>query len=204
MPILSDRVMKEINLQYYVYAYNNPGVSSGYSLLGNSTQSTPTYFQELTSYIYTAPEFAKLSDSYNFVSLKSIDIKINVVSNYSSSQLQTVPPIFVKPYVGTSQSLSTYTAIAYADDSLESQNNRTVVRRYDLPPLMVGDSGYITGGTNAYIACKAWSAVGGMYWAMGYIRAPTFENNASAYVIPVYAVDVVANVEFAGANLFNS
>jgi hypothetical protein len=195
---------KQINLQFPIYAVNVPTFGfSGYSFLGNSTQSSSTFNIELIGPTLASPEYMKFIENYQFVCLRGVSFRVQPATNYSQSNLGGISPIFIKAGVGTLP--NNFISTAYADDAFEiTSNMQPALVNYTFPPVLQGGSTYLVGGSGLWMSNGSLTANGVLNLLLGYIRPPHFENPAVAYYTQVFSVDVFVDVEFGSPQLFGA
>lgn len=201
---MSEPLRKQINLQFPIFAVNVPTYSfTGYSFLGNNTQSSPTFNVELIGQLLSNPEYLKMVANYQFVQLRGVSFRVQPSTNYSQANLGGISPVFLK--IGAGGLPNNFVSTAYADDAFEvSSNMQPALINYTLPSVLQGGNTYLVGGSGLWMTNGSLTANGVLNLLMGYLRAPFFENPATAYYTQVYSVDVYLDVVFACPQLFGA
>jgi hypothetical protein len=201
--LMSQPVVRRVNTQLLCSAVQNIASGfTGYSFLTNSSQSSSTFNVELLSLIYNTPEFLKMKENYNFFKINDIMLKVSPTSNFSSTALSAVSPVFYKLTAGGLPFDTTSTA--YADDAIEMNNSgqpKSCI--YSLPPFVMGGSGYVVGGSQLWVSTISPPTTAGLNLILGYIRAPFFTNTNATFEV-IHAIDVSFNIQFACPNLYGA
>lgn len=200
-PLSSKSFRAEVNLQYQVYAVWNSTISTGfYSFSSSLNQVNPTLIQDPITGVVGGSEFARYKTDFAYYKLGSFKI---LLSNnvFSSSVLTSAPPIYYRMAPRISGTV-TADGVARSDASMQykiTNLGNTRSTRFLLPPLLIGSSSNVVGGSSVLIPTDL-SMTTNFELHIGYLSAPEFAS-ASSVAVKLVTIDVVGIVEFMYPNI---
>lgn len=196
-PVIFNQTVRDINLQFQVYAvYNYTASVTMYSFSSSLSQVTPSITQNILTAFYSSTEFTDLRSNYAYYCIRSIAV---TSSNniYSSNTLSSAPPLFYR--VTVAQTTAVPDDVARSDSSVETRlTNFGSLRTslHPLPQLLLGSSGTPVAGSSAWIPSLTSLSTGLLNLQIGYVTTPDFVGAASAYV-KIMSLDVTVRTAFA-------
>jgi hypothetical protein len=196
-PVISATTIRDINVQFVLYAiFNYTASLTMYSFSSSTSQTSPSLTQNILSAFQSSPEFTDLRDNYGFYAIDSLSI---CTSNniFSSAVLASAPPIFYR--VTVAQTTATPEEVARSDTSVEARitnfsSMRTSV--HPLPPLLLGSGGNPVAGRMVWLPSFTSSSTGLLNLQIGYITTPDFVG-ASSSAVKIMSIDVIVRTRFA-------
>jgi hypothetical protein len=193
-------IRKFINLQYSIYAvYNNTSSTSFYSFNSSTSQSVPTFLQNIYADFITSTEYLAYVNQYAFMKIGGLELKISP-SFLNSTAIIDAPSAFLNVTNLLSTSSITQGGIARSDNSIEIKlTNRDMDGQsvyFSFPGTYVGSQGTAQFGTDVWLTTRAATSDSLLYMALGSYAGPQFSVAANT-VNRVAIIDVVFDVIFA-------
>jgi len=202
--LASKMVNRQVNLQANVYAIYNFALSQFmYSFNSSATQASPTLYYNIATNLVASTEFTQLTSAYNIFRFKGISIQPSN-SLVNTNLLNDLPPVYFQVAMANSttsiQSDMTAKADAAIENKLTSTMNTSASIYYSLPPVLVGPSSNVVGGSQAWCTSSGFTAPS-LYAILGYLNSPQFVSLAAGVSQRVCVLNVVCDVDFASPTM---
>jgi hypothetical protein len=201
VPLCRFPLKKRINLQYSIYAvYSYPSSTSFYSFSNSTSQTLPTFVQNLFADYVTSTEYTAFAAQYAFQKISGVEMKISP-SFLNSSAIIDAPSAFLNMTNLTSTSSLTQSGVARSDNSIEvkltNQSLDSQVVYFQFPGVYIGSAGTPQFGSDAWLTTRTATSDSLLYLLLGSYAGPQFTSLAATTVNRVAIIDVVFDVTFA-------